>query len=1481
MWRIEKKLAAGGMGDVFLARTPEGERVAVKLSSLQQEVRLLVKLRHPSIVAILGYAAHSDEIFGQDRGPCYWMEYVEGEDVLSAAKKATKDQIIVWLAQALEALQYLHGQGILHGDLSPGNVLIDSKGLLKLVDFGVAGFQESDAALLTGAATLPYMAPEKIDGQAAPASDLYSLGTIFYQAMSGVHPRAGCRSLEELMHRQPKPLGDSLAERIIDRMICIETSERFAQASEVLGALRGGRIGPAPTATDYHSAKMYGADEHFARISRILKNLKRTPALVCVHGATGVGKSRFVREISFQCALSGIKIRLMTSLEERLPEELVPLLKLQTLRPGELIVLEWNDDGLKPECERFFQGLLGWAPVQDIHLKNLDLGDTLKFLEGALGSGAAKESVESLYQQTAGNPALLTELTRCLLEKRVETGKSFSKQWLDGLKGLRSIEDVLRFRLSGLDEDENGILRFLAAAHEPVDVRALSSVLSEILSHDALAPKLSRLIGKELVLHESRTGLYRLALPSLEEAVLKSLTSTEVECLHRSWMSVLQEEPDNRLQKLHHAIALKDEDRVQGGACLAVEALSSEGRREEALVLVNKVLAVIRNTDETSRLLRLKINLMNDLGRFEAALEICDEWFELEAHDEPKPLRAVKYWFITGLNHQNLGNPTESEARLKRCLAEGDPANDAHRPLLVRAYSRLGAHEMSQGRIEAAREYFKKGLDLAGPTGRRRAELCRNLAEAVSIGGDWTGARKLFEDAIRHYREDHYDEGEFSVRLQEGNLALVHNDLETAEASYAKAQEVADRRNNDLQGALVESNRGILAQKIGNLAEALKLLERAQEIFQLLGRRGDLSRNLYHLAMTEASLGRFAKASERIEELRKLASGVPESDALVLETEVFLEKVRDGVGEEDNPSKLRDLFAKLPPELQLTFAERQDFKRLVLEKTAGESGGATRKKTEDIVGILDDLTEINRELLEETDMNRLLKRLMDRALELAKAENGFLVLKSDAMVGPLPGFTVAVARNISKKALEKEEFRPSLTAVKRAMQTGLPVVTDNAVEDPLFREAKSVHLQKLKSLLALPVIGTEGVLGIFYLDHRFAKGLFEGETLAALKTFAGIAALALQKGQMIEELKASNRSLSEEVEIKTSEMGLMQRELKKSRMVLKNEYSEIVGRSPKMVSVLALLDRITDAKIAVWIYGESGTGKESIARALHFNSPRVGKPFATENCSALPENLLESELFGHKKGSFTHAVGDKKGILQYADGGTIFLDEIADMSLGLQAKLLRFLQEGEIRPVGSTQMIKVDVRVVSASNRILAELVKRGKFREDLFFRLNGVTVSLPPLRERMEDLPLLADHFLEKLSQREKKPKHRISQDVMRLFMGYDWPGNIRELQNTIETAALFSEKGIIVPESLQFKPGLLGKYTLPKAASPKSAQDKPIPQELEKMLRVIRDEGFHRANAARTLGMSRRNFYTKLEKFGVPRDFKSLKEYVDKYVG
>jgi len=473
---------------------------------------------------------------------------------------------------------------------------------------------------------------------------------------------------------------------------------------------------------------------------------------------------------------------------------------------------------------------------------------------------------------------------------------------------------------------------------------------------------------------------------------------------------------------------------------------------------------------------------------------------------------------------------------------------------------------------------------------------------------------------------------------------------------------------------------------------------------------------------------------------------------------------------------------------------------------------------------------------------------------------------------------------VAKELLETDDFSVSISVVREAMNTAKPLVSDNALQDKRFANAESVHSLELKSILALPLKGTEGIIGALYLDHPYEANIFRGADLELLQSFADQAALALQKAQMISELKKANQKLSQTVDVQADELEILKKEVEEQREQLTHEYKEVIGQSPAMHEVLSLVDRITETSVPVYIYGESGTGKEMIARALHFNSSRAKRPFVTENCSAMPEALLESELFGHKKGAFTHADRDKKGLLVHANGGTVFLDEIADMSPSMQAKLLRFLQEGEIRPVGSNEIIKVDVRVVSASNKDLVKMIEEEKFREDLYYRLNGVTVVLPPLRERLEDLPLLVQHFLKKFARDEKKDLYEVTPEALEMLMEYPWPGNVREVENTIRTACLFHQKNKLTVKSFNFKKNLApsgksaesGKKVKVEVGD-KTALGKEVSDEKMLLLKALNEAGFHKGNAADKLGISRRYLYTQMMRHGIPTSRIEMKAYIE----
>ena len=317
------------------------------------------------------------------------------------------------------------------------------------------------------------------------------------------------------------------------------------------------------------------------------------------------------------------------------------------------------------------------------------------------------------------------------------------------------------------------------------------------------------------------------------------------------------------------------------------------------------------------------------------------------------------------------------------------------------------------------------------------------------------------------------------------------------------------------------------------------------------------------------------------------------------------------------------------------------------------------------------------------------------------------------------------------------------------------------------------------------------------------------------------------------------------------------------------ETGRIIGKSPAMVEVYKTVARVAPTKSAVLILGESGTGKELIARAIHEHSPRASRPFVAVDCGALTETLLESELFGHVRGAFTGAVADKKGVFEEADGGTCFLDEIGDISSNMQAKLLRVLQEHEVRRVGGKDWIKVDVRIVAATNRNLTELVRKGTFRQDLYYRLNVVSVHLPPLRERAEDIPLLVAHFLRRYSQESGKAVTVVSDKAMKLLCGYAWPGNIRELENAIEQAVALSYQPILTPEDLPAEvwDDAASRFVEVSDQEQFLFPDTPTLEEVKKryVLHVLKGSGGNVSRTAKILNIDRRSLYRMLARYKI----------------
>ncbi|MBC7105896.1 MAG: sigma-54-dependent Fis family transcriptional regulator [Firmicutes bacterium] len=338
----------------------------------------------------------------------------------------------------------------------------------------------------------------------------------------------------------------------------------------------------------------------------------------------------------------------------------------------------------------------------------------------------------------------------------------------------------------------------------------------------------------------------------------------------------------------------------------------------------------------------------------------------------------------------------------------------------------------------------------------------------------------------------------------------------------------------------------------------------------------------------------------------------------------------------------------------------------------------------------------------------------------------------------------------------------------------------------------------------------------------------------------------------------------------TVERAVTMQRLAAEVTTLKGELGEdsrldtIIGRSPKMQQVYKFIGKVADRNVTVLIQGESGTGKELVARAIHRNSRRWNQPFVKINCATIPEALLESELFGHERGAFTGAVGRKLGKFELAHRGTVFLDEIGELSPATQAKLLRFLQEKEFERVGGTETIRVVVRVLAATNRNLQRMVEEGTFREDLFFRLNVVAISLPPLRERKEDVPLLVEYFLKKYTREFNKEVKAFSPEAMDLLRRYDWPGNVRELENLVERAVVMADGPVVLPGDLPYN--LQRTRREEGAVAPRMTLKEIVADvEREVILRALRENDWNRTATAAALGLNRRSLYAKMKEYGL----------------
>ncbi|WP_437877528.1 sigma 54-interacting transcriptional regulator [Sorangium sp. So ce513] len=837
----------------------------------------------------------------------------------------------------------------------------------------------------------------------------------------------------------------------------------------------------------------------------------------------------------------------------------------------------------------------------------------------------------------------------------------------------------------------------------------------------------------------------------------------------------------------------------------------------------------------------------------------------------------------------------------------------------ARALSYHALHAYRAGDTALAARGFQEALDLAEAEGLGDllATAALNLGTARHQLGDWGSALRCYERGLRAAVAFAKERTEATLRF---NLAKLHADiglLERAELGVARLRARAPDQRAPVPEEIAVAALGLAAEIAaarGALGEAARLLDEVRAAHAARGSKREACEAALHAAEIALAARDEAAAGARLDEAAALLREADAADLALRhatagaelalargDADAALAEVQRGVAlvarvsqlelharhEEVSAEVLRlrsaaalaerhrtaalecweRIGSTLPTELAEVFWRHP--RRAALRGGPARAASAGGARMELVLKLL----EINRRLSSTLDAEEVLRLAMDAAIELTGAERGFVILASPSPPSSRPDgrarvkLEVAVARNLDRERVGKSQLKFSHGIAKRVVERGEAVLTVDALADERFHGNASVHSLRLRSIVCVPIRAHGAVLGAVYLDNRFQRGKFAEGDADLLGAFADQIAVALHNGRLMAELRDRTRALEEEqrrvaelMRSQADEIERLSHELERSRADARRDFPEIAGRSAPMRAVLALCERVAESDVTVTVTGESGTGKELVARAIHAGGPRRDGPFVAVNCAALPEALLESELFGHVKGAFTGAVRDHGGLFLAARGGTLFLDELGEVPVAVQAKLLRALQERSIRPVGSDRSIPVpDVRVVCATNRDLREEVARGRFREDLYYRVSVIEIRLPPLRDRPDDIPAIAQAIVEKLAARHGRPAFRLSRGALRRLVSYGWPGNVRQLENVLARACVLAPGPEIGPADIQ----------LPPAAPPPRGRSRAEFRgaEEERIRAALELCRWNVCEVSRSLGIPRTTLYRKLARYGLLR--------------
>ncbi len=1554
---VVRPLGEGGLASTFLVRDRAYDAdvvlklVAADASSSEILKREFIALRscsHPRLVRVYDFG------WWRDRGApraFYTSSLVDGADIRTFAKTASWDALAQPIGDVLSAIGSLHRRGLLHGDVHPGNVLVDASSRGVLIDLScVRPLSNEHAHDVSG--TAGFVAPELLRGVVDRTADLFALG----------------RTIQAL--DVPLP---ARVERAVARLVAERPEDRPRSAEEAAAAL--GVPWTSPRASDMLGGAIVGRDDALARLRGALDALVRgrdAPRTIALAGADGVGRTRLLEELKAEAQaktrtvlVRGRRGALSTLLEiasgsradvSTTSSVLSALEHLSTRREPVLLLVD-DAEALPPDELERLRALLRstprGGPVAVVVVANgtlaasAELTIALEPLEPRhvrawLRAEIPESALDEILRATGGYPKEIAALLG-----QLDDGAWGSRTLARAVANAATARGELH--LDDLDDDARALLAKIVAAGtlpgaggpalEALVQRGLVSVdpAGVRLLRRSDAPRAAAALGTHamraahrelaaaaeaeladaperddrfaaLVVHlaafDPEEAARRLASASSRSAVaLRPAADAVVGAHHRASPEVLLRcaeiyadagEPARALGLVARALRRRPGQQLQCALRrLAGQCYAQMGDSRRAATVLGRLLPGVIGGPEHARVAAALSLALLKRGADAEAIEVVRAALE---RTDAEPNVRLDLLLNGAFAKSRTGRTAEARADLARAREIADGTSPRGR---FRLASATGFVEYVAGETPAAVRAYKLALDLAeqnglddlvasaalnygsachelGDLGRALEAYRRGHRLAVALGMPTTVATLEFDRAKVHadigswdLATRHAEAAADAARrermpLIEAGAAAVLAEVASARGDHAAAARWLDEAERLAAGA---SERELLALAVqrakariaaGDLALAAEGLSECEAMVRAVGTRDAEAAWLGARAAIALAEGRPSDASLDLERAIELADASGQR-GLVAELEARIADAFLAAGSsflaDRHRARARELWEKtlasLPPDLHDAF-RRHPARAAVF--------AAPETPPRDLVPIeARRFLEINRRLNSAASTTAVLEETMDAAISLTNAERGFLLVDTGGSL------KVAVARNVDRETIRQGHLKLSHTVAERVVRTGEPVITVDAAFDPRFARSRSVHAMKLKSLLCVPIRSPDGILGAIYVDHRFTSGSFRPELVDVLLALGDQAALALVKARLVEELRKKTRELEErnaEIERLARGQALEIARLKKAidderrgpDPARRFDYGDIVARSAAMRRVLSVLDRVIDTDITVLVRGESGTGKERIARAIHANSARRGGPFVAINCGALPESLLEAELFGYRRGAFSGATRDQPGLFVTANGGTLLLDELGEMSPSMQVKLLRALQEREVRPLGASDAVAVDVRVVCATNRNLLEEVRAGRFREDLYYRVAVVEVELPPLRDRLEDVLPLAEQILARLATELGRPAARLDRSAERALLAHDWPGNVRELENVLTKAFLLGKSGVLEAGDLE-----LGESAPPER--------RPSAALRARIVAALEETDWNVVSASRLLGIPRPTLYRKMRALGIER--------------